>query len=78
MERAFGVLQARFAIVRRPARLWKKNDMENVMNACIILHNMIVEDERDEDLGLEYDGAASQLQVSRSITEEGSITVQKL
>uniref|UniRef100_A0A0D3DS15 DDE Tnp4 domain-containing protein n=1 Tax=Brassica oleracea var. oleracea TaxID=109376 RepID=A0A0D3DS15_BRAOL len=32
VERAFGVFQARFAII---------------MRACIILHNMIVEDERD-------------------------------
>uniref|UniRef100_A0A0D3AWG7 Uncharacterized protein n=1 Tax=Brassica oleracea var. oleracea TaxID=109376 RepID=A0A0D3AWG7_BRAOL len=32
VERAFGVLQARFAVI---------------MRACIILHNMIIEDERD-------------------------------
>lgn len=45
VERAFGVLQSRFNIVRRPARLWKRASVGNIIEACIILHNMIVEDE---------------------------------
>jgi hypothetical protein len=47
VECAFGVLQSRFDIVRRPARLWKRGDVINIMEACIILHNMIVEDEKE-------------------------------
>ncbi|CAN7000722.1 unnamed protein product, partial [Brassica rapa subsp. trilocularis] len=47
VERAFGVLQARFAVVRNPSNLWDKNKLGNIMRACIILHNMIVENERD-------------------------------
>ncbi|XP_020270507.1 uncharacterized protein LOC109845647 [Asparagus officinalis] len=47
VERAFGVLQARFAIVRQPARMWDLDVLGKIMRACIILHNMIVEDERD-------------------------------
>ena len=46
VERAFGVLQARFAVVRNPSKLWDKEKIGNIMRACIILHNMIVEDER--------------------------------
>uniref|UniRef100_A0A0D3CXB9 DDE Tnp4 domain-containing protein n=1 Tax=Brassica oleracea var. oleracea TaxID=109376 RepID=A0A0D3CXB9_BRAOL len=48
VERAFGVLQARFAIVKNPALSWDKVKIEKIIRTCIILHNMIVEDERDE------------------------------
>ena len=41
------MLQARFAIVRGPARLLKEEEIGIIMRACVILHNMIVEDERD-------------------------------
>ncbi|XP_062147735.1 uncharacterized protein LOC133856695 [Alnus glutinosa] len=46
VERAFGVLQARFAIVQGPTRSFDHEMLKNIMIACIILHNMIVEDER--------------------------------
>ncbi|KAA1081131.1 hypothetical protein PGT21_050295 [Puccinia graminis f. sp. tritici] len=55
VERAFGVLQARFVIVSRPARGWKHQNLTNIMKSCIILHNMIVEDERDSYLEYVYD-----------------------
>ncbi|XP_047314692.1 uncharacterized protein LOC124918693 [Impatiens glandulifera] len=47
VERAFGVLQARFAIVRGPARYFDRDTLNKIMMACIIMHNMIVEDERE-------------------------------
>ncbi|XP_048618793.1 putative nuclease HARBI1 isoform X1 [Brassica napus] len=46
VERAFGVLQARFAIVKNPALSLDKEKIGKIMRACIILHNMIVENER--------------------------------
>ncbi|XP_020250285.1 uncharacterized protein LOC109827687 [Asparagus officinalis] len=46
-ERAFRVLQARFAIVHGPARFWDQEVLKDIMKACIIMHNMIIEDERD-------------------------------
>ncbi|XP_038697880.1 uncharacterized protein LOC119995440 [Tripterygium wilfordii] len=46
VERAFGVLQARFAIVRGSARYFKRSTLHDIMLACIIMHNMIIEDER--------------------------------
>ncbi|XP_024190477.1 uncharacterized protein LOC112194475 [Rosa chinensis] len=48
VERAFGILQARYAIVRQPARGWDNDSLSTIMLACIILHNMIVKDERDD------------------------------
>uniref|UniRef100_A0A0D3BGN3 DDE Tnp4 domain-containing protein n=1 Tax=Brassica oleracea var. oleracea TaxID=109376 RepID=A0A0D3BGN3_BRAOL len=47
VERAFGVLHDRFAIVKNPAPFWDKVKIGKIMRACVILHNMIVEDERD-------------------------------
>ncbi|KAL6208775.1 hypothetical protein ACLB2K_019720 [Fragaria x ananassa] len=48
VERAFGVLQARFAIVRGPARFWDRETLQKIMKACVIMHNMIIEDEHAE------------------------------
>ncbi|XP_075473436.1 protein ANTAGONIST OF LIKE HETEROCHROMATIN PROTEIN 1-like [Primulina tabacum] len=45
VERAFGVLQSRWAIVRGPARYWYRKKLKYIMLTCIILHNMIVEDD---------------------------------
>ncbi|XP_057542524.1 uncharacterized protein LOC130820963 [Amaranthus tricolor] len=47
VERAFGVLQARFAIIRKPALAWTVDLLWKIMMTCIIIHNMIVENERD-------------------------------
>ncbi|XP_008229452.1 PREDICTED: uncharacterized protein LOC103328823 [Prunus mume] len=55
VERAFGILQARFAIIRQPARGWSLAKLNSIMMTCIILHNMIVEDERDDY----YDGESN-------------------
>ncbi|XP_023873079.2 uncharacterized protein LOC111985658 [Quercus suber] len=55
VERAFKVLQARFAIVRRPARFFHLETLQKIMKACIILHNMIVEDERDDNKVVDLD-----------------------
>lgn len=55
VERTFGVIQARFAMVSRPARTWDDNNMVYIMKACIILHNMIVVDECGMNLENKYD-----------------------
>ena len=48
IERAFGVLQARFAMLKNPCRLLDINTIIVMWRACIILHNMIIQDERDD------------------------------
>ena len=56
VERAFSILQAQFAIVAGPARFWDSTYLHLIMMTCVILHNMIVEDElRDPGWPLEYD-----------------------
>ena len=49
VECAFGVLQARFAIVHGLARFFHLETLQKIMKACIILHNMIVKDEREDE-----------------------------
>ena len=41
------MLQSLFAIIRSPTRFCDAGKMKNIIYACIILHNMIVEDEHD-------------------------------
>ncbi|XP_021864047.2 uncharacterized protein [Spinacia oleracea] len=47
VERAFGVLQARFSIIRQPSLAYDEDILSDTMKACLIMHNIIVEDERD-------------------------------
>ncbi|XP_012841195.1 PREDICTED: uncharacterized protein LOC105961512 [Erythranthe guttata] len=49
VERAFGVLQIRWGITQGPVRYWSKTDLCDIMKTCIILHNMIIEDERETE-----------------------------
>eukprot|EP00258_Populus_trichocarpa_P042475 XP_024458494.1 uncharacterized protein LOC112327849 [Populus trichocarpa] len=55
VERAFGVLQSRFAIVRGPVRYWDEETLANIMKVCIIMHNMIIEDEGAMNLGFDHE-----------------------
>jgi hypothetical protein len=50
VEHALGVLQSRWDIIRHPARTWSTEVMWEVMTAYVIMHNMIVEDVRDEGI----------------------------
>ncbi|XP_021833154.1 uncharacterized protein LOC110772971 [Prunus avium] len=49
VERCFSILQARWAIIRGAARMLDEEVLRTIMMTCIILHNMIVEDEYDYD-----------------------------
>ncbi|XP_071719412.1 uncharacterized protein [Rutidosis leptorrhynchoides] len=44
VERTFGILQGRWHILQQPARPYSLKSIQRIMYACIIMHNMIVED----------------------------------
>ncbi|WVZ69421.1 hypothetical protein U9M48_018209, partial [Paspalum notatum var. saurae] len=50
VERTFGVLRAKWKILHSPARMWKTRDLNAIVRACVILHNMIIEDEKGADV----------------------------
>jgi hypothetical protein len=64
IEIAFGVLQARFAIVRGPSRFWDKGALHDIMTTCVILHNMIIEDEKHLNLEFFFDNVGTRVKPS--------------
>ncbi|GKA18138.1 nucleotide-binding alpha-beta plait domain-containing protein [Tanacetum coccineum] len=46
VERAFGVLQGRWGIIQQPARQYHVNTIRRIMYSCIIMHSMILEDQK--------------------------------
>nr|GFA59251.1 protein ALP1-like [Tanacetum cinerariifolium] len=46
VERAFGVLHGRWGIIQQPIRQYHVNTIRRIMYSCIIMHNMILEDQK--------------------------------
>jgi hypothetical protein len=51
---AFGLLKKRFNILVIPGRSYSQRILNLIMCACIILHNMIIDDERDDSYDDNY------------------------
>jgi hypothetical protein len=47
IERAFGVLVQQLQILQCPIRNWYWEDIVDILDCCIILHNMVVESCRE-------------------------------
>jgi hypothetical protein len=58
VERAFGILQAQFAIIARPARGWTHHNLQMIMKCCVILHNMIIETKQGMNTEFTYNGSS--------------------
>jgi hypothetical protein len=66
IERAFGVLQAWFCHCSWSGSFFGQKTLKNIMTCCVILHNMIIEDERDLNLELFYDNIGSRVKPQRN------------
>tara|TARA_R110002050_G_scaffold50146_1_gene116017 strand:- start:173 stop:691 length:519 start_codon:yes stop_codon:yes gene_type:complete len=71
IERAFGILQARFAFLTKPCLLWYVEDIASAVECCIILHNMIVEEESDS-LSFDDDDSNIDLYIPTSFPSQPS------
>jgi Plant transposon protein len=64
VERAFAALVARWHILKQLYRLAKRDEMANVMKACILMNNMIVYARRDNYESGMYEAAESPADVA--------------
>jgi len=76
IERAFGVLQRKFHILCRPVELCYEDDIAAIVDACLILHNMMVETriQRDE---LEADCVYDQLPADEADEDDRERLMQR-
>jgi hypothetical protein len=69
VERAFRVLQASFAIIWDQARIWDIETLGYIMKACIIMHNMIIEDEAEVDAEERFNDEEDNVRVSHHTSD---------
>ena len=50
IERAFGILQSRFHVLTSGCRLWDREAMDTVIRTCVVLHNKIIDYEREHSI----------------------------
>lgn len=57
LNKHLGILQQRFDIICGPSRMFNVKELKSIMKTCVILHNMIIEDEHDDskNLLIEYE-----------------------
>lgn len=73
VERALGVLQSRFPIICGPTPFWSTNTLKQIMDACVILYNMIIEDEwegYDINFDYSYDGSSNNVSTPKVFNHE--------
>lgn len=72
IERFFGVLQGRFKILRHELFEWSDEMVILISDVCVILHNMIVDMHRRDELGEETNSEGGSVDVVGEFTENVS------
>nr|XP_043638372.1 uncharacterized protein LOC122609391 [Erigeron canadensis] len=78
VERAFGVFQGRWAILKQDARPYSVNKIKRMMYACVILHNMIVQDNGNTISDLEEDYLSNPTNMPRRMWDERVATQMRV
>jgi hypothetical protein len=74
MECAFSLLKKMFNILAITDRSYSQHTLELIMHACIILHNMIIDNERDGDHDENYHTVTSVVAPPINYEALGSLT----
>jgi hypothetical protein len=75
VECAFGLLKMMFKIIATPDRSYSQRTLDLIMCACIILHNMIIDDERDDGYDENYHTVASVIAPPVTYEAPASLTI---
>jgi hypothetical protein len=70
IERTFDMLHTRWIVVRGPTYSWSPEHIGDIMKTCIILHNIIVEDEEHMTLNTSFDNTRFLADTSHDSMEE--------
>ncbi|KAK1644400.1 hypothetical protein QYE76_062205 [Lolium multiflorum] len=66
LARMLSMLQYRLVVIRYPTLTWYESQMWEMMNVIVIMHNMIIESERDEpmhdDQPFDYEGPLAEVE----------------
>jgi hypothetical protein len=73
VECAFGLLKNRFNILLISDRSYSQRTLDFIMRVCIILHNMIIDDEKDDSYDENYHTAT--FVVASSVIYEASASL---
>jgi hypothetical protein len=74
MKYAFSLLKKRFNILAISDRSYYQHTLGLIMRACIILHNMIIDDERDDSYDDNYHTITSTVAQSVNYEAPASLT----
>jgi hypothetical protein len=75
VECAFDLLKKRFNILTISNRSYSQRTLRLIMHVCIILHNMIINDERDDSYDENYHTVTSVIVPPVTYETPGSLTI---